>query len=51
MEKSGSFILPWGRFGKLPEDIEVGLRPVEQGGNGLADKFMAYCERTTRDFR
>ncbi|KAF2205456.1 NAD(P)-binding protein [Delitschia confertaspora ATCC 74209] len=47
-ERNGAFIVPWGRFGKLPDDIEKGLKTEEEGGSGLARRFTAWCERETR---
>lgn len=44
-EKNGAFILPWGRFGRLPVDVEDGCR---EGGTGLARKFGDWCERETK---
>ncbi len=48
---SGSFILPWGRFGTVPDHIEESMKPPADGGKSLLEKFIAYCERATTAFR
>lgn len=48
-ETNGAFIVPWGRFGTLPEEIEVGCKSEGGGGGGtgLAGRFVEWCERET----
>ncbi|KAM0253669.1 hypothetical protein ACHAQJ_007181 [Trichoderma viride] len=37
-------IIPWGRFGKLRNDLERGALPVSEGGTGMAQKWVAWLE-------
>jgi len=50
LEKNGSFIIPWGRFGPIPCDILQGLKPKGNGGTGLSESFWAWCEQETAKF-
>ncbi|KAH7015037.1 hypothetical protein EDB80DRAFT_323486 [Ilyonectria destructans] len=50
-EKNGSFIIPWGRFGRLPCDIQSALKTKEQGGTGVAQRFVDFCERETKAYK
>ncbi|CAI6334375.1 unnamed protein product [Periconia digitata] len=43
--KSGAYIYPWGRFGDLPADVEDAIKSEEEGGTGVADRFVEWCER------
>ncbi|KAL0935532.1 short-chain dehydrogenase [Colletotrichum truncatum] len=51
---SGSYIIPWGRI--MPEaqmtrqDIVKALKPVDEGGEGLASEFWGWCEDKWRGF-
>ena len=49
--RTKDFIMPWGRFAGMPDDIEVGMRSKEDGGNGLLAKFVEYCDKETKAFR
>ncbi|KPM37463.1 hypothetical protein AK830_g9113 [Neonectria ditissima] len=50
-EKNGTFIIPWGRFGCLPDDIKAGLKKKEQGGTGASLRFAEWCERETEAYQ
>ncbi|KAK6189359.1 3-methyladenine DNA glycosylase [Pestalotiopsis sp. IQ-011] len=50
-EQNGRYIIPWGRFGVLPDHVAVGLRSEEEGGNGLAICFTRWCDSVTQPFR
>ncbi|EXF85128.1 hypothetical protein CFIO01_12053 [Colletotrichum fioriniae PJ7] len=39
VEKSGSYIIPWGRFGCIPGDISEGMKPGSSGEKSLGTKF------------
>ena len=45
------FIMPWGRFAEIPKDIETGMKSKDEGGSGLLEKFVEYCNRETTAFR
>ncbi|UQC87177.1 uncharacterized protein CLUP02_12679 [Colletotrichum lupini] len=47
VEKSGSYIIPWGRFGCIPGDIAEGMKPPSSGEKSLGTKFWYWCERET----
>jgi retinol dehydrogenase-12 len=49
-EQDGQFIVPWGRFGTLPPNIEKGLRTTNYGGPGLAEQFSAWCQKETKPY-
>ncbi|KAF2648230.1 NAD(P)-binding protein [Lophiostoma macrostomum CBS 122681] len=49
-DKSGSYIYPWGRFGKLPAATEASLKEPSEGGTGLAARFVAWCEKQTEPY-
>ncbi|KAL9109737.1 MAG: hypothetical protein Q9227_005606 [Pyrenula ochraceoflavens] len=49
-EHNGAFIIPWGRFGQIPDDIARGLKSKSEGGTGLAKRFRAWCEEETRQY-
>ncbi|KAF7542965.1 hypothetical protein G7Z17_g11124 [Cylindrodendrum hubeiense] len=50
-EKNGAFIIPFGRFGRLPNDIESAFKTKQQGGSGVAQRFVDFCERETKAFK
>ncbi|KAM5528434.1 putative short-chain dehydrogenase [Fusarium oxysporum f. sp. phaseoli] len=50
-EKTGSWIIPWGRFGVLRHDLERGARPISEGGSGMAQKWFAWLEEQTKQYR
>lgn len=45
---NGAYVIPWGRV--MPQDkmarpdIVKAFKPVEEGGEGLAEEFWAWCE-------
>jgi retinol dehydrogenase-12 len=47
---SGKYIIPWGRFGYLPAQIDSGLKTKAEGGSGYAEDFWNYCEAQSKDF-
>ncbi|KAK7416980.1 short-chain alcohol dehydrogenase [Neonectria punicea] len=49
-EKNGTYIIPWGRFGCLPEDFKTGLKKADQGGTGTSARFVDWCERETKAY-
>lgn len=51
MEKNGAFIIPWGRFGVVPDDIKSSMQIKSQGGTGIAQKFLEWCQREVAAYR
>lgn len=44
LEKTGAWVIPWGRIGHLRDDIEKGCE------NGVSAKFWAWCEAESNEF-
>ncbi|KAF7518173.1 hypothetical protein G7054_g13546 [Neopestalotiopsis clavispora] len=51
MDRNGAYIIPWGRFGPLPDHVAAGLKSQEDGGNGMSVRFTKWCESVTTSFR
>ncbi|KAJ4248389.1 short-chain alcohol dehydrogenase [Fusarium torreyae] len=51
MEKTGAWIVPWGRFGIPREDLELGAHPISEGGTGIAQKWTAWLEDQAKQYR
>ena len=47
---NGGFIVPWGRFGDIPDHIEKGLRTKAEGGSGAASRFWEWCQKETENY-
>ncbi|OIW26273.1 NAD(P)-binding protein [Coniochaeta ligniaria NRRL 30616] len=50
LERNGAFIIPWGRFGILPNHIEQAMKPTSEKGAGISRQFWDYCETVTKGF-
>ncbi|KAL4941658.1 hypothetical protein BDV06DRAFT_212502 [Aspergillus oleicola] len=50
-KNNGAYILPWGRFGTIPDHIAEGMRPTSNGGTGLQERFWDWCEKETAGYR
>ena len=50
LEDSGAYIWPWGRLGDFRADIKPALSSLNEGGLGLADRFLHWCEQVTANF-
>ncbi|KAI4858712.1 NAD(P)-binding protein [Hypoxylon rubiginosum] len=45
LEKTGKWVIPWGRFQNVRSDLEAASRSAsEPGGTGIADKFWEWSE-------
>lgn len=52
IEDGGRYILPWGRLHPSPRpDLLAAMRSKDDGGTGIAARFLDYCEEHTREFR
>ena len=49
-EHNGGYIIAWGRTAPMPRVVEKGLQSLEEGGNGVAKKFIDYCFRQTKPY-
>jgi retinol dehydrogenase 12 len=47
---SGRFIIPWGRFGTVREDIVISLKGEGEGGTGKAKAFFDFCETEVKNY-
>ena len=50
MEKSGSWVGPFGRFFNIRKDLARGSKPISEGGSGVAQKFWEWSEKRVADF-
>lgn len=50
LEKAGSLVYPFGRFGTIRRDWEHAIKPESEGGNGTAQKFWDWSEAQTSEF-
>ena len=49
-ERSGAYIVPWGRIGTFRAGIEAALKSPSEGGTGVAAKFLAWSEKQTEPY-
>ncbi|KAL7900324.1 hypothetical protein HDV63DRAFT_370843 [Trichoderma sp. SZMC 28014] len=49
-ERSGQYVMPWGRFGPTRPDIDKSLSPENGQDISKAGKFFEYCENQTKSF-
>ncbi|SPO01770.1 related to Oxidoreductase, short-chain dehydrogenase [Cephalotrichum gorgonifer] len=50
MEKSGSWVVPWGRFKGLRADLVAATRTKEEGGSGIGRRFWEWTEEQIKPF-
>ncbi|KAI2468307.1 NAD(P)-binding protein [Annulohypoxylon bovei var. microspora] len=51
LEKSGQWVIPWGRFQSLRKDLVAGSRSTsEPGGTGTAERFWDWSEEQVRSY-
>ncbi|KAI1498029.1 hypothetical protein F5X99DRAFT_412492 [Biscogniauxia marginata] len=51
LKDSGRYIIPWGRFGSIPEHMAPGMKREHEGGTGMAKRLFEWCEETTKEYR
>ncbi|KAJ3549262.1 hypothetical protein NM208_g590 [Fusarium decemcellulare] len=49
-EDSGRYIMPWGRFGLVKDDLVAAMKSRVEGGTGGAERFWEFCEEATKPF-
>ncbi|KAJ4288087.1 short-chain alcohol dehydrogenase [Kalmusia sp. IMI 367209] len=49
-EKSGCYVLPWGRIGGYNSGLEKAVKRVEDGGEGKAEKLWEVCWEICRPY-
>ena len=47
---SGRYVIPYGRFGEIRQDIAMSLKSEMEGGLGKAAKFFDHCENITNNY-
>jgi hypothetical protein len=47
---NGSYIIPWGRVGKLTTKLQDAVSSNEQGGCGAASKYYDWCEHEVEKY-
>jgi len=50
IEKTGDWVVPWGRFMKLRKDLVQGSKSEAEGGTGIAEKFWEWNEEQIKPF-
>ncbi|PHH60638.1 hypothetical protein CDD81_1389 [Ophiocordyceps australis] len=50
MEKTGSFVAPWGKFWDLPKNVLDLTKTPSQGGNGTARKFWDWTDEQIKPY-
>ncbi|KAI1376884.1 short-chain dehydrogenase [Hypoxylon crocopeplum] len=50
LERSGDWIVPWGRFSDIRTDLLQGSRPQSEGGTGIAQKFWEWTEEQVKPY-
>jgi len=48
---NGAYIGPWGRVLHIRKDVETAMKSEKEGGTGVAEKFWAWCDKTTKQYR
>jgi NAD(P)-dependent dehydrogenase (short-subunit alcohol dehydrogenase family) len=52
LEDGGGYVIPWGRRHPAPRsDLIKALKRKKEGGTGLAESFVEWCEQETKGFR
>ncbi|KAJ9273868.1 hypothetical protein DTO212C5_147 [Paecilomyces variotii] len=51
LEDGGKYVLPWGRLHPSPRgDLLGAMKTKEEGGSGVADGFVRYCNKYIMDY-
>ncbi|KAF5020063.1 hypothetical protein F66182_7905 [Fusarium sp. NRRL 66182] len=50
IEKSGIWVVPWGRFMPIRPDLQKGALLESEGGTGMAEKFWKWSEEQIKPF-
>ncbi|KAJ9663300.1 short-chain alcohol dehydrogenase [Coniosporium apollinis] len=48
VEKTGVWVIPWGRFAPLRDDLEQAAKTEAEGGKGTAEKFWIWSEEQVK---
>ncbi|RYP80655.1 hypothetical protein DL769_002337 [Monosporascus sp. CRB-8-3] len=50
LEKSGGWIIPWGRFDSIRDDLVVSSKSKAEGGTGVAEEFWKWSEEQIKPY-
>ncbi|KAI1395243.1 short-chain dehydrogenase [Hypoxylon fuscum] len=50
LEKTGGWIVPWGRISEIRKDLKSGSTPPSEGGTGIAQKFWDWTEEQVKPY-
>ncbi|KAI0966402.1 hypothetical protein F4678DRAFT_293173 [Xylaria arbuscula] len=50
MARSGSWVVPWGRFMDIRQDLDQGTRTKEEGGTGIAKQFWEWNDKQVQPY-
>ncbi|KFA56098.1 hypothetical protein S40293_00107, partial [Stachybotrys chartarum IBT 40293] len=50
LEKTGSWVVPWGRFESIRPDLQDAAKTKEEGGTGNAQAFWEWSEEQVKPF-
>lgn len=50
VEKSGDWVVPWGRFMSIRGDLVLASKSVTEGGTGIARAFWEWSEEQIRSY-
>ncbi|KAI1129641.1 hypothetical protein F5Y10DRAFT_276681 [Nemania abortiva] len=49
-ERSGEYVIPWGRFQQPRKDLIAGSKSLEEGGTGVAEGFWQWSEAQVKSY-
>ncbi|KAH9983740.1 hypothetical protein F4779DRAFT_612442 [Xylariaceae sp. FL0662B] len=49
-ERSGEYVIPWGRFQQPRKDLVAGSRSTEEGGTAVAERFWHWSEVQVKSY-
>ena len=49
-DKSGQWVIPWGRMSNIREDLAASTLSTAEGGTGVGDEFWIWCSEQIRPF-
>ncbi|KAF7561406.1 hypothetical protein G7046_g2735 [Stylonectria norvegica] len=50
IEKTGTWVVPWGRFLPIRQDLQKGSLAESEGGTGIAARFWAWSEEQVKPY-
>ncbi|KAM0469103.1 hypothetical protein ACHAP7_010215 [Fusarium lateritium] len=50
LQKSGTWVVPWGRFMPIRPDLQKGALPESEGGTGMAEWFWKWSEEQVKPY-